>query len=105
MPLGGPPARHRGRVGDRRARARRSRGFRWGEVHEWTAGTLRPWPGFSPDAWTRHGDFEAEPLFGRARVLRGASFVTRARLAWPTRRGFALPERDDAFIGFRTCAV
>ncbi|MGZ5848549.1 MAG: SUMF1/EgtB/PvdO family nonheme iron enzyme, partial [Ramlibacter sp.] len=67
-----------------------SRGFRWGEVHEWTAGTLRPWPGFTPDPWTRHGDFEAAPLFGQARVLRGASFATRARLRWPGRRGFAL---------------
>ncbi|HZY20446.1 MAG TPA: SUMF1/EgtB/PvdO family nonheme iron enzyme [Ramlibacter sp.] len=82
-----------------------SRGFRWGDVHEWTAGTLRPWPGFEPDPWTRHGEFEAEPLFGQARVLRGASFATRARLKWPRRRAFALPGRDDLFVGFRTCAV
>ncbi|CAA9400247.1 MAG: Serine/threonine kinase, partial [uncultured Ramlibacter sp.] len=82
-----------------------SRGFRWGEVWEWTAGTLRPWPGFEPDAWTRHGDFEAQPMFGRARVQRGSSFATRARLKSPRHRGFALPERDDAFVGFRTCAV
>ena len=81
-----------------------SRGFRWGEVNEWTAGTLRPWPGFAPDPWTRHGEFEAEPFFGRARVLRGASFATRSRLGWATRRGFALPDHDGAFTGFRSCA-
>jgi gamma-glutamyl hercynylcysteine S-oxide synthase len=81
------------------------RGFRWGDVREWTAGTLRPWPGFTPHAWTRHTEFEAEPLFGRARVLRGASFATRARLKTPRARGFALPERDDGFTGFRTCAL
>lgn len=81
------------------------RGFRWGDVWEWTAGTLRPWPGFEPHAWTRHTDFEAEPVFGRARVLRGASFATRMRLKSPKLRGFALPERDDHFAGFRTCAI
>ena len=80
------------------------RGFRWGDVWEWTAGTLRPWPGFESQAWTRHTEFEAEPLFGHARVLRGASFATRARMKSPKFRGFALPERDDGFNGFRTCA-
>ncbi|MBK0394192.1 SUMF1/EgtB/PvdO family nonheme iron enzyme [Ramlibacter algicola] len=82
-----------------------SRGFRWGDVHEWTAGTLRPWTGYSPDPWTRHGDFDAEPLFGQARVLRGAPYISRPRLRWPQRRGFALPGRDDLFTGFRSCAV
>lgn len=81
------------------------RGFRWGDVWEWTGGLLRPWPGYAPASWTRHGDFEAEPLFGRARVLRGGSFATRARLKWPRRRAFALPDRDDLFVGFRTCAA
>ena len=81
------------------------RGFRWGEVHEWTAGTLRPWPGYRRDPWSAGGDFDPEPAFGQARVLRGASFATRARLRWPQWRGFALPGRDDGFFGFRTCAV
>jgi ergothioneine biosynthesis protein EgtB len=80
------------------------RGFRWGDVREWTASTLRPWPGFAPDAWTLHTDFEAQPQFGRARVQRGASFAARSRMKHPKFRGFALPERDDAFVGFRTCA-
>ena len=80
------------------------RGLRWGEVREWTAGTLQPWPGFAPDAWTQHTDLEAQPRFGQARVLRGASFATRARMKHPRWRGFALPERDDGFVGFRSCA-
>ncbi|MES2999675.1 MAG: SUMF1/EgtB/PvdO family nonheme iron enzyme [Pseudomonadota bacterium] len=81
------------------------RGFRWGDVREWMAGTLRPWPGFTTDAWTAHTDFEAQWYFGRARVQRGASFAARARMKHPKFRGYALPERDDGFVGFRTCAV
>ena len=81
------------------------RGFRWGDVREWTATTLRPWPGFSPDAWTLRTDLEAQPSFGNARVQRGASFAARSRMKHPKFRGFALPGRDDGFTGFRTCAV
>ncbi len=81
------------------------RGFRWGDVREWTASTLRPWPGFEPDAWTLRTDFEAQPQFGCARVQRGGSFAARARMKHSKFRGFALPERDDAFVGFRTCAL
>ena len=81
------------------------RGFRWGDVWEWTAGTLWPWADFEPDAWKRHTDLEAQPLFGRARVQRGASFATRSRMKSARFRGFALPERDDGFVGFRTCAM
>lgn len=80
------------------------RGFRWGEVCEWTAGTLRAWPGFAEDAWALGTDFEATPHFGRARVQRGASFATPAGLIDAKLRRFALPHRDDAFVGFRTCA-
>jgi gamma-glutamyl hercynylcysteine S-oxide synthase len=81
------------------------RGFRWGDVREWTASTLRPWPGFTPDAWSRHTDLESQKVFGRARVQRGASFAARSRMKHPKYRGFALPERDDAFVGFRTCSL
>jgi gamma-glutamyl hercynylcysteine S-oxide synthase len=80
------------------------RGLRWGDVVEWTAGTLRPWPGFTADAWTAHTDLEAAPNFGRARVQRGASFATPPRLVDARLRRFALPHRDDAFVGFRTCS-
>ncbi len=81
------------------------RGFRWGDVREWTATTLRPWDGFAADAWTRGTPWEAAPLFGSARVQRGASFATRARMKHPRLRSFALPSRDDGFFGFRTCTV
>jgi len=79
-------------------------GWRWGDVREWTAGLLRPWQGFKADAWTLHTDFEAQPNFGVARVQRGASFATPDRIAGTSIRRFAPPHRDDAFVGFRTCA-
>lgn len=81
------------------------RGFRWGEVREWVAGTLRPWPGFRADAWCAQAELDAQPVFGQARVQRGASFATRSRMKHPRARWWALPERDDGFVGFRTCGV
>ena len=77
------------------------RGFSWGEVWEWTAGTLQAWPGYSAGPAGSLGVHH----WGQARVLRGASFATRARLKHPRFRGFARPERDDLFVGFRTCAI
>ena len=87
------------------ARQAGRRGFRWGDVREWTAGTLRPWSGFEPDAWAPHAELDARPVFGLARVQRGASFASRARMKHPQARGWALPQRDAGFVGFRTCAV
>jgi formylglycine-generating enzyme required for sulfatase activity len=81
------------------------RGFRWGEVREWTAGTLRPFAGFQADAWAPHAELDTQRLFGAARVLRGASFATRSRMRHPRARMWALPQRDDGFVGFRTCAL
>jgi len=87
------------------AHALARRGFRWGEVHEWTAGTLRPWSGFRADPWSEGSDYDPQVAFGKARVLRGSSFASRARLRSTRWRGFALPSRDDIFVGFRTCAI
>lgn len=81
------------------------RGFRWGEVQEWTAGTLRPWRGQCTDPWSAGTEFDPAPAWRRARVLRGASFAARTRMRLPVWRGFAPPERDDGFFGFRTCTV
>lgn len=81
------------------------RGFRWGEVREWTAGTLRPLAGFRPDAWTAQAELDAQPVFGQARAQRGASFATRSRMKHPRARSWGLPGRDDSFVGFRTCAL
>lgn len=81
------------------------RGFRWGDVQEWTAGTLRRWPGSAQDVWAADADLDPEPALGKARVLRGASFAARARMKYVTARGWALPEHDQGFVGFRTCAA
>ena len=77
-----------------------SRGLHWGQVWEWTASTFRPYPGFSPDPFRDY----SQPWFGTHKVLRGASPATRARLRDPRFRSFHLPERDDIFSGFRSCA-
>jgi iron(II)-dependent oxidoreductase len=87
------------------AHAATRRGFVWGHVREWTAGTLRPWPGYRADAWGRDAELDAQPLFGVARVVRGASFATRQRMKHAKARAWAPPERDDGFIGFRTCSL
>lgn len=81
------------------------RGFRWGDVLEWTAGTLRPWDGYSADGWVRGTPLDPAPFWARARVLRGASIATRLRMKHPRARRFACPEDDAAFTGFRTCAL
>ena len=77
-----------------------TRGFRWGEVREWTAGTLRPYPGApaQPSPGQRADD--------RAwRVLRGASFATRGRLRSAKARCGAAPDADAGFLGFRSCSI
>lgn len=81
------------------------RGFRFGEVHEWMANTLRPLqdgavPGWAVD-WAGSGLADC----GRARVLRGASALARRRLHDAHRRAFAMPHDDSGFAGFRSCAL
>ncbi|MGH8832721.1 MAG: SUMF1/EgtB/PvdO family nonheme iron enzyme, partial [Polaromonas sp.] len=77
------------------------RGFRWGDVWEWTGTSFRPYPGFAPDPYQGY----SQPWFGSHKVLRGASFATRARMKSPKYRNFYLPERDDIFCGFRSCSL
>jgi iron(II)-dependent oxidoreductase len=77
-----------------------TRGFRWGEVHEWTASTFRPYPGFRPGPWRDY----SQPAFGTHKVLRGASFATRPGLRSTRLRGFERADRDAGFFGFRSCA-
>ncbi len=81
------------------------RGFRWGTVHEWTAGRLHAWPGWQPEVWSAGTDLDPVPAFGQARVRRGASHATSPRQRQVRARGFALPRDDAAFVGFRTCAL
>jgi iron(II)-dependent oxidoreductase len=78
-----------------------TRGFRWGEVCEWTATTFQPYPGFVAGPWRDY----SLPAFGTHKVLRGASFAARSTLRNARFRGFALPACDDGFFGFRSCAT
>ncbi len=78
-----------------------ARGFRWGDVWEWTATTFRPYPGFEAHPYRDY----SQPWFGSHRVLRGASIATGGRLRDPKFRNFYLPERDDIFVGFRSCSL
>ena len=75
-------------------------GFRWGQLWEWTASPFEPHPGFAPD---RYGEYSA-PWFMTHQVLRGASFATPSRFGSARFRNFYMPDRDDMFAGFRTCA-
>lgn len=74
--------------------------FRWGGLWEWTATRFEPFPGFSADAYREY----SAPYFGTHQVLRGASFATPERFRSPSFRNFYLPERNDIFVGFRTCS-
>jgi iron(II)-dependent oxidoreductase len=77
------------------------RGFRWGEVWEWMGTSFRGYPGFEADPYRDY----SEPWFETHKVLRGASFATRARMKHPKYRNYALPARDDLFAGFRSCSI
>jgi gamma-glutamyl hercynylcysteine S-oxide synthase len=82
-----------------------SRGFRWGDVREWTAGTLRAYP-THPGASPGQSRLDERPGADAARrVLRGASFATCGRLRCEKARHAAEPAFDEGFVGFRSCAV
>ena len=72
-----------------------------GGVWEWTSSPFAPYPGFTPGPYREY----SEPWFHTHRVLRGGSFATTARIAYPRYRNFYLPDRADMFAGFRTCAL
>jgi len=82
-----------------------SRGFVWGDVHEWMAGRAARWsdePPMSAPAWA--GDMSTATLRS-LRVTRGGSVMTVPRLKHPKGRTFCGPEHDAAFVGFRSCAL
>jgi formylglycine-generating enzyme required for sulfatase activity len=73
-----------------------ARGFAWGEVNEWVAGSARAYPGGAA-GWPGAD----EPL----RLQRGASAWGSARLRHPRARQAVAAGRDEGFVGFRSCAV
>lgn len=75
--------------------------MRWGDLWEWTCSPFDPYPGFAADAYREY----SAPWFGTHQALRGASFVTRPRMRSVKYRNFYLPQRNDMFVGFRTCAL
>jgi ergothioneine biosynthesis protein EgtB len=75
--------------------------FRWGDLWEWTCSPFMPYPGFEADGYREY----SAPWFDTHQVLRGASFATPARLRSAKFRNFYQPQRDDMFVGFRTCAL
>ena len=75
--------------------------FYWGDLWEWTSSPFEAYPGFAADAYREY----SAPWFGTHQSVRGASFVTPARMRSAHYRNFYPPHRNDMFIGFRTCAL
>jgi gamma-glutamyl hercynylcysteine S-oxide synthase len=84
------------------ARTAAGRGFRFGDVWEWTSNRFAVHDGFASGPWRA---YTQSGLDVGARALRGASWATRARSKRVGQRGFAAPERDALAFGFRTCAL
>ncbi|HEY5148491.1 MAG TPA: ergothioneine biosynthesis protein EgtB [Mycobacterium sp.] len=69
-----------------------------GDVWEWTASPLRPWPGFTPMIYQRY----SEPFFdGDYNVLRGGSWAVAADILRPSFRNWDHPMRRQIFSGVR----
>ena len=74
-----------------------------GNVWEWTATTLYPFPGFVMDYPYRE---QSAPWFGSQKVARGGCFATPDLVARGDYRSFYHPtKRPEICIGFRTCAL
>jgi gamma-glutamyl hercynylcysteine S-oxide synthase len=69
-----------------------------GDVWEWTASPLRPWPGFVPMIYGRY----SQPFFdGDYRVLRGGSWAVESAILRPSFRNWDHPFRRQIFSGLR----
>jgi ergothioneine biosynthesis protein EgtB len=75
--------------------------FHWGELWEWTASPFEPYAGFAAGPYREY----SAPFFSSHQVVRGASFATPARFRATQFRNFYQAQRDDFFVGFRTCAL
>jgi iron(II)-dependent oxidoreductase len=69
-----------------------------GDVWEWTASDLTPYPGFRAFPYAEY----SEVFFGDAyKVLRGGAWATRRNVIRASFRNWDLPERRQIFAGFR----
>lgn len=82
------------------ATSARHRGFVWGDVFEWVAGSARPWPGHAQTP----GSLDRMPPPRTQGVLRGASLLTPPRWRHPKARRFVAVDDDTPVCGFRSCA-
>lgn len=72
-----------------------------GTVWEWTDSLFFPYDGFKTDMYP----FMSTLQFGDHRVVRGGSCATSSILIRGTYRQAYTPDRNDVFVGFRTCAL
>ena len=84
-----------------------ARGFAWGDVLEWVGARRAQAPSGLGHGPLGLGSLDTLPPAGGPpwRVLRGASAWGSPRLRHLQARRFAAPERDELFVGFRSCAV
>jgi len=71
-----------------------------GTVWEWTDSLFFPYDGFKVDMYP----FMSTLQFGDHKVVRGGSCATSSILIRGTYRQAYTPDRNDVFVGFRTCA-
>ncbi|WP_417516339.1 selenoneine synthase SenA [Marinobacter sp.] len=72
-----------------------------GTVWEWTSSQFFPYDGFCIDMYP----FMSTLQFGDHKVSRGGSCATSSSLIRGTYRQAYLPQRNDVYTGFRTCAL
>lgn len=72
-----------------------------GTVWEWTSDQFLPYDGFSVDMYPYMSTLQ----FGDHKVTKGGSCATSSMLIRGTYRQAYLPQRNDVYTGFRTCAL
>ncbi|MFW5824816.1 MAG: selenoneine synthase SenA [Marinobacter sp.] len=72
-----------------------------GSAWEWTSDQFLPYDGFRVDMYP----FMSTLQFGDHKVTRGGGCATSSALIRGTYRQAYLPQRNDVYTGFRTCAI
>ncbi len=72
-----------------------------GTAWEWTSSQYLPYDGFTIDMYPYMSTLQ----FGYHKTTKGGSCATSSILIRGTYRQAYLPDRTDAFVGFRTCAL